>query len=337
MAKIWENNLTYDVLRYYVDYCTRASYRRITVEGSVPRDERGILITPNHANTLLDALVVLQLDHRPTAFGARADIFKNPTAAKILHFLRIVPIARKRDGIRSLAQNLEIIPEIYDVMHHGVPFCIFPEGTHRPKYSLLPIRKGAVRLAVGNALEGQTTCIVPVGIEYSDFFHYRGTCKLRVGEPFDVSKYMEEHADLTRADLYGQLSGELINRLSQLFLCLPDDETYEARLAEVRPPRRRRWWQIPLAVLTLPLFVLAAVLTLPMWGLGEYICYNKIKDIAFRNSIRFMAKLLLTPLMFIIWAVLGFIFLPAWLAACLLLYFVFSYSLFYDWLNLVRK
>lgn len=335
MPEIWRKNSVYSFLRHYVDWCTRRSFTRLEVSGSIPDDGRAVIIAPNHCNTLMDALVLLQCRREATVFGARADIFHNPTAAKALHFLKMLPIARQRDGFHEVARNLEIIPVIYDVLRHDVPFCVFPEGRHRTMYSLLPIRKGVVRIAVGNASE-QPTCIVPVGLDYSDFFHYRGKCRVRFGEPIDVNTYLAEHKGEMKTTLLEGLSKELSDRLSKLFLCLPDDENYERRLNEVRPIEPLKWWKVLLAILSLPFFVMAALLALPMWLPAEAICRFKLKDKAFSNSVRYLLKLAGTPLFFIIWGVLGFIFLPWWAAAVLLVYFLFSYNLFYDWLNLLR-
>lgn len=335
MAKLWEKNRLYSFLRPWVDCCTRRSFTSLKVEGSLPDDGRAVIVAPNHCNTLMDALVVLQSRREPMGFGARADIFRKPAAAKALNFLKILPIARKRDGLRSVAQNLEIIPVILDVLHHDVPFCIFPEGRHRPMYSLLPIHKGVVRIALKNAVD-QPTLIVPAGLNYSDFFNFRGTCTLRYGEPIDVNRYVREHPELSKPDLYEHLSEELRRRISELILFIPDDENYETRLAELRPPKPRPWWKLPLAVLLLPLFILSATLALPLWAAAEYICRFKIKDKAFCNSIRFLVRLVGEPLFFLIWGILAFLLLPPLAAAGLLLLYVFSYSFFYDWLNLVR-
>ena len=98
------------------------------------------------------------------------------------------------------------------------------------------------------------------------------------------------------------------------------------------PPRRRLGW---LAAL-FPLFVPAAALTLPMWGTAEYLCRFKVSDPAFWNTTRYMVRLIGTPLLLPVWAVLGFCFLPAWAAAVLPVFFLCSYSLFYDWLNEAR-
>ena len=92
-----------------------------------------------------------------------------------------------------------------------------------------------------------------------------------------------------------------------------------------------------LAALASPLFVAAALMSAPMWGLSEWLCHKKVKDPAFRNTARFGVKLIGTILFGIIWAAVLFSLLPWWAAAAGLLYFFMSYSIFYDWLNLIRR
>lgn len=336
MSRLWENNFWYTLLRPYVDFCTRRSYSRLRVEGRLPEDGRAVIIAPNHTGTLMDALVVLQLRRGATAFGARADIFRRPAAARALEFLKILPIARKRDGLRSVAQNLEIMPRILEVLEHGVPFCIFPEGRHRPMHSLLPIHKGVGRIAL-RSQERVPTCIVPVGIDYSDFFRYRGSCTVRIGEPLDMGAWLEANPGLHPSESAAKIGAELAERLKKLILYIPDDENYEARLKELLPVPPRRWWHIPAAVLGLPFFLLSALLTLPQWGIAEYICRRKLADKAFSNSVRFLLRLVGTPVMLLLWALAGFLLLLPLAAAALLLYYLFSYSIFYDYLRLLRS
>ena len=333
MAEIWKKNNWYTFLLPYVLAVTRASYSNITVEGTIPDDGRAVIVTPNHSNTLMDALVMLRC--RVMVFGARADIFSNPTAAKALAFLKIVPLARFRDGLESVARNLEVIPEVIDALAHGMPFCLFPEGRHRPMHSLLPIQKGFARIAIECAAQ-RPTCIVPAGIDYEDFFHYRKACRIRFGEPVDVNRFLEENAELPLPKQYVALRDLLEERMKAQITYIPDDEDYERRLAELMPPKPKRWWQLPLALLTLPVFIVAAVLSLPLWSLAEFLCHRKIKDPAFRNTARCMVYLFGMPLLFIILAVVLFICLPPLWAACILLCFIPSYFIFYDWTNLVR-
>ncbi len=337
MSKIWERNHGYTLLRPYVDACTRASYRKCRVEGSLP-DDGAVLIAPNHTNTLMDALVVLRSRHRATVFGARADIFEQKTVAAILRFLRILPMVRRRDGIRNVLRNYEIFEEVDDVLGHNVPFCMFAEGRHRPMHSLLPIGKGIARIAFASA-EKRPTVIIPTGIDYTDFFHYRGDVVLRFGEALDVNAFLAEHASDSEAVRYQALRDELFERIRALITYLPDDENYEARWAEIESGRKRaaKWMRYFLAALASPFFTLSAALTLPMWGLAEFLCHFKVKDAAFRNTVRFGCKLILTPIMLLVWGLVFGLNLPWWAALGLCLYFIHSYSIFYDWLNLVRK
>ena len=312
MRKIWERDRLYAFLRHYVDLCTRLSYRRLTVKGAIP-DEQAVLICPNHTNTLMDALVVLQSRREPTVFGARADIFSQPAVAKILRFLKILPLVRRRDGIRNVLRNYETMDEVQDVLANNTPFCMFPEGTHHPGRMPQPLQKGVARMAFQSAAV-RPTQVVPVGINYSDFFHYRGTCDLLYGKPIDVNAFLEAHAELAEGARY------------QLFL----EELYKRMCELVWPEVPDRRIPVVLKVLLFPLWALSAVLALPMWLPAEWICRKRVKDLAFHNTVRFGVRLLLGPIAFIIWTVLFFCILPWWLALALLLLFVPSYSLFYD-------
>ena len=89
--------------------------------------------------------------------------------------------------------------------------------------------------------------------------------------------------------------------------------------------------------MSFPLWLAAAVLALPLWAPAEAMCHFKIQDAAFRNTVRFAFRLLGMPVLVLLWAIPAFIFLPCWIAALLLIGVLFSYSLFYDWLNLVRR
>ena len=331
--KIWEKDGLYRFLRPYVDLCTRLSYRRFKVSGTLPSDG-AVFIAPNHTGTLMDALVVLATRRPGTAFGARADIFRKERTARVLHWLKIVPMVRARDGLREVQRNRETMEVVDDILAHGMPFCMFPEGRHNPMHSLLPLQKGIARMAFASA-EVRQTYIVPTGIEYDDFFHYRANCKFQYGDPIDVNAFLQEHAALLEADRYKLLLDELATRIKGLILYIPNDENYEAELLKIRPPRKR-WWKWPLAILTAPFFAAAAVLAFPLWLTAEYLSFYKIKDPAFRNTARFGVRTALTPILLLIWAIPAFLLLNPWIAAAILVYYLFSYSIFYDWLNLVR-
>lgn len=305
MPKIWERNRWYSLLRNYVDGFTRSSYSRLRVEGRLPQAD-AVIVAPNHCNTLMDALVVLQSSHEAMVFGARADIFKK--AGKALRFLKILPMARLRDGLAIQRESYASFDEIEETLAAGVPFCLFPEGRHTPGREVQPLRKGIVRIALRSAAS-RHTLIVPTGLNYSHFFRYRGTATVRFGEPLDVNAFLAAHAGADENALTAALLATLQERIQAL---VPPEG----------PAWRRRWW-------VWPLWPLAAVLALPLWLPAECICH-KIADKAFCNSARFLVQLLLAPLVFLLWALLFFLLLPWWAALLLLALYLISYNLFYD-------
>ena len=324
MHKIWEKDRLYSLLRPYVDACTRHSYNKVRVVGKLP-EEGAVIIAPNHTRTLMDALVILRTRKAPTVFGARADIFSKPAVARILHFLRILPLARLRDGSQSVLHNLETFAVVDDVLENGVPFCLFPEGRHRPMHSLLPIGKGIARMAFASAAKRQTY-VVPTGIEHGSFFQYRYPCTVTYGDPIDVNAFLKAHEDSTEAETFRAFRKELGQRIIPLITYIPDDGNYEAAWQAVKPVRKP---QNAAAILTAPLFLLAAFLCLPMWVTAETLC-KRAKDHAWNNTIRYGVKLLLTPLMLLFWLLV----MPGWWKLLTGVLFLFSYSFFYDWINL---
>lgn len=314
MSSIWEPNRLYSLLRPYVDWCTRCSYTQLRYRGEDVPEEGSVIITPNHTNTLMDALVILASRKDATVFGARADMFRKPALARILRFLRILPMLRQRDGMEHLTENYHSFDEIDDTLAHDVPFCLFPEGTHKPWRSLLPVKKGVARIAARSAAQ-RPTKVVPAGISYSCFYFFRGVCEVRFGEPLDVNDFVREHPGLTEAQLWQELRAEIERRMKAL---VPP-----AGPAQEKPS--------PLILLLWPL---AAVLSFPMWCTAEFIC-AKIPDKAACNSIRCAAMILLLPPTMLIWSLLIGLLVSWKFVLPILVCLIFSYPVFYDGLNFI--
>lgn len=226
--KIYEKNLGYSLLRPIVDWCTRHSYRKVEVRGeeNIPTDGP-VLLAANHCNTLMDALVILRSYKGSTVFGARADMFNNKLIARIMFFLRILPMVRQRDGLRNVLKNVETQDIIVETLENDVRFCMFPEGRHRPEKSLLPLGKGIFRAALAaNAKFGDSKpiYIVPVGIEYGDFFRYRSTSLVTYGKPLNVTEFVKTLNVENEAQMMEPLRKELAGRMSELFTYIPDGE-----------------------------------------------------------------------------------------------------------------
>lgn len=363
--KIQDNDGLYNFLRYYVDSVLKLSYRKIQFIGTekIPQDG-AVIYAPNHTNALMDALVILAIDKKPKVFVARADIFKNPKLAKILAFLKILPIMRIRDGFNEVKKNQETIEKAADVLKDRIPFCIFPEGTHQAMYSSLPLSKGIFRIAIQaqSLIEDQPLYIVPVGIKYGHFFRYRSTAKAVVGEPINIREFLEKNNSYTPQEQLNILKEILDERMKETHLYIPNDEDYNATYeicntlapymekmeagkivaeikknkpelaaelmklgneafklrtatvisqesAAVKYPIFSRFLSLLTVILLLPFTLPAAILTLPINAICAFL-FTKLKDYAFRNSIRFLMNLVLWPILMIIYSSIAYCMMP---------------------------
>ena len=243
-TKIQDSNFLYSFLRPFVDYCARSSYRRFEVHGQENLPKDGALIYGiNHSNTLMDALVVLATSHHKKVFMARGDIFANPTVAKILRFTRILPLYRIRNGVAAVRNNTDSMEQAVDVVRDEVGLYLFPEGRHRTKHSLLQLSKGIFHIALDSNKEfgdEKPVYLVPVGIEYGDYFRYRSTCMVNFGEAINVTDFIKNSTEENEAVLMNQLRAMLGERISKLITFIPDDEDYDAKWEIVKMKNEKR-------------------------------------------------------------------------------------------------
>lgn len=300
MTTIYQHTKPYLLFQHYVCWLFRHAYRSIHITGleHIPTHQPTIF-APNHTNGLCDAIAVLNLTQRPTAFAARADMFAPPVANKLLRWLKIMPIHRMRDGIDSLPLNQQTTQEAILCLEHDTPFCIMPEGTHSPQYGLLPLRKGIFRIALAAQQQlGETkaVCIVPVGIHYADFFHLWDDLHIHVGAPINILEYATRHASLSYPQLLQSLREELSLRMTRLLR----EASPTSPLKKPCKPLLR----IATLVLLLPLFVVCTAINLPLC-LTAGIARLRIEDRAFYNSLLLSAEVLWFPLT-------GFVAMPLW-------------------------
>ena len=319
MSQIHDENRAYRFFLPMVNWMFRHSYRHIKYIGeeNIPKDG-AIIFAPNHTNALQDALAILSINSERKVFVARADIFRHKRLAKIFRWLKIMPIRRMRDGASEVLQNDETENRAIATLKEGVPFCILPEGKHQTKHSLLPLGKGIFRITIrANEEFGheKPIYIVPVGLEYSDWFHLWDTLIVNIGKPINATEFIKQRADLERPKLILEMREELTKRMREQIMWVPDDENYEKNWNELRknPPKNLNWfpkhrmpkWLLLLMLVIMsPLFLISGAITFPLW-IAWLIIRWAIKDPAFHNSVQFVWQLIIIPLT-------GFITLPFW-------------------------
>lgn len=275
MKALWGKNILYNAGRKYVDLCARMSYSKIVIHGkeNIPVDEPFIYAS-SHSTAMMDPLMILLLSPKsPVLFGARADMFKSDRiASALLHWIKIVPLSRAHDGKEAVTENYRVFDEIAETMRHGIPFCLFPQGTHYPDNDFHPVRKGVVRIAkLAEEKIGKPVKIIPVGLAYEDFFHYMTEVHINIGKPVLAEGDPRDTMDVLAKDIHS--------------------------LRQFRPGKefKREWWKYLLALLSLPLFLLCGAICSPLI-LVSGILILLTKDKAWCNTFRYLSRFLFFPL-----------------------------------------
>jgi 1-acyl-sn-glycerol-3-phosphate acyltransferase len=219
----------YKFLYAYVSALHRLYYRRLTIIGydKIPPNTP-VIFAVNHQNALMDALAVLFAARRPVVFMARADIFKKPFIAKILNILKILPIYRIRDGYGELSRNQEVFEDTVSVLKSNVPICILPEGNHEGLKRLRPLKKGIFRIAFQAEESTQFKLnlhIVPIGLEYSDYFNAGSDLMVVYGTPIKIADYAEQYRENEQRTI-NTLMNVLAESMRSVMIHIPE-ENYE--------------------------------------------------------------------------------------------------------------
>jgi 1-acyl-sn-glycerol-3-phosphate acyltransferase len=206
-------------------------YRKVIVLG---RDninpDHHLIFAPNHQNALMDALAVIFTQKGQQIFLTRADIFKNKFIAKILYYLKMLPVYRIRDGFRSVIGNDEIFDKTIDVIRSKNGLVILPEGNHEGHRRLRQLKKGICRVAF-QAEEASdfklNIKIIPVGLEFSHYTRYRQVLTVIYGKPIEVSEYHESYKKNPEIAL-NELRSRLSDEMKKIIVHIGSEEDYEA-------------------------------------------------------------------------------------------------------------
>jgi 1-acyl-sn-glycerol-3-phosphate acyltransferase len=222
----------YQLLKKYVDFWHNyIFYRKVIAIGkdnldfSVPT-----ILAPNHQNALMDAMAVIGTTDRQLIFLARADIFKNKFVARILYFLKMLPVYRIRDGFDAVKQNDDTFRDTLRVMRNRNGVVILPEGNHATFRKLRQLKKGICRIAFQTAEASgfdTETNIVPVGLEYTHYWRFRQVLTVVYGHPIHVSEYYDSYRENPNRAI-AELRDRLSDDLKKVMVHIEDEENYDA-------------------------------------------------------------------------------------------------------------
>jgi 1-acyl-sn-glycerol-3-phosphate acyltransferase len=229
-TKIHKFNIFYNLLKFYQLLVFHLYYGKVKVMGrkNIPYGSP-IIFTPNHQNALMDALIVLNTARLSPVFMARADIFKKKTQEKILNFLKILPVYRKRDGTEELSKNEDIFNICLDILRDCSSVCLMPEGDHGHHRRLRPLVKGTFRIAFRAQEEfgdKNSVKIVPVGIDFGDYQKIQTDLLVIYGKPIEVSEYMEAYRE-NQPRAINAIKDKLSDELKKIIIHIGNTEHYD--------------------------------------------------------------------------------------------------------------
>jgi 1-acyl-sn-glycerol-3-phosphate acyltransferase len=231
IEKLSKNDWKYNCCRWFwatPNFKRYFRYLRVIGKENIPA--KGPLIyAANHQNALMDAMAIVNTQKHQTIFVARADIFKKPVIIKILHFLRILPIYRKRDGGNSYDNNQETFEIVDQILRAGRVHGIYPEGAFNPRKNLATLQKGVFRAALkaqesyGN--EGGVK-IVPVGLNWQNPREHFKDATFYYGKPIDVSEYFPLYLE-NPAKAYLKMQKRLSEEMRNVMIDIRSETHYE--------------------------------------------------------------------------------------------------------------
>lgn len=228
---IQQFSLGYTLFHNYSRFYVRKFYKTATVVGleNIPKNVP-VIITPNHQNTLMDALNIVYNIPERAVFMARSDIFgRSKFVSGILRFLKILPIYRMRDGVKQLQNNDASFDEAIGVLQDRQKLVVLPEGTHLGQRRLRLLKKGVARIAFMAEERNNFNLgvlIIPTGIDYTHYINFGSRVLINIGKPIPVSKYKNMYLENPQKAMATMME-DIKNGIQPLMLNLDNEEEYE--------------------------------------------------------------------------------------------------------------
>lgn len=231
MRRSW----VYEIFRFIIVFGLRLFHRKFRVVGyeNLKGSEIPTIVVGNHQNALLDPILCCSVITQQLHWLTRSDVFKPGFVSAFLNKANMLPVYREKDNIADIRdRNEAIFQECYKRLNRGQWISLFPEGTHKGKKSLnTPLKKGVGRLIIGTFEANpnlQQIRILPLGLEYSEFFEKDGDFMLRIGQPIVLSK--EDYTTANKAIWANELVADISTQLKAVMTDIRNDEYYEEYL-----------------------------------------------------------------------------------------------------------
>jgi 1-acyl-sn-glycerol-3-phosphate acyltransferase len=208
-------------------------FSRVEVRGRDRVDwDAPCILSPNHQNAFLDALLVGITAPVTLTFPARAAVFGTPFDW-FLEALHMIPIYRRRDGFDKLARTKDILAEQREQLKTGASLVMFSETEHAHTYYLRPLSRGSARLALKTQQEtDRPVQLVPVGINYYHLCRPGFKVSIVFGEPLRADAYAEDDHETEAAGI-NALRDDLTAAMKDSMLVPDKTDDYHERVDRI--------------------------------------------------------------------------------------------------------
>lgn len=240
----------YWLLKQYVRLAWWLFHRRMVIVGkeNIPA-QQPVIFASNHPNALSDILCLVIAVPRQVVWMGRASLFNNHWVRPILHFLKIFPVYRIRDGKDSLQGNEASFATAVDILRNNGALGIYPEAAHSGQRKMLSHKKAIPRIVF---MAGEMTHdtldiqIVPVGIHYDQYFRFGRRVLVTIGKPLPARDYYAQYHENQRLATQN-LRDDIHGAILPLVLDYRSGEFYEGfeALRELAGRPFSREWSLP--------------------------------------------------------------------------------------------
>ena len=202
--------ITFKIILAIFGISLKLFFRRIeTVNADSVPTGTGVIFVMNHPNGLVDPALVFVALPRRISFLAKSTLFKMPVISFLLKTVEALPVYRKMDAGADVSKNQDTFRAAEERLRNGGSIALFPEGVSHNSPTLLPLKTGAARIALGAVSIGDKPIdlrIVPVGLHYTNKTTFRSEVLLHFGDAFSVER--------TELDENGQPPSKAVKELT---------------------------------------------------------------------------------------------------------------------------
>ena len=247
-------------------------FRRVKVDGLERLPKTGpVILVANHANGLVDGILLMSMLPRWPRFLGKATLFKIAPLKPLLNAAGVIPVYRAKDAkpgeTDRAAQNDATFAECRRLLGEGAMVAIFPEGISHDLDTLQPLKTGAARIALTAVEEGaEGLMIVPVGLAYDAKATFRSHAVITIGDPIPVDPWVSSaasEAGLDEREAVRECTGAItegLRAVSPDFLAPPPPTAVTHRLKARRVPSTLRTNPSPILIASAPVALVGALI-----------------------------------------------------------------------------